>query len=266
LLASVDAAIGRSVRADVPNNLVSQCDHSCTLRSHIGGVSKRWSVNVRTFLRTCGELCLTAGAVLLLFVGYLIWGTSIQAGRAQHAFASELSRQWRQPLGSQRPVRGAPVRRDHIHPVLGQPFAFIEIPRFGRHWRFAVVEGTKAPQLALGPGHVIGTALPGQVGNFAVAAHRVTAGNPFYHLPDLMVGDLVRIDTRLNRYTYRVTGEQEVLPTDTAVLAPVPGHPRARPRQQMITLITCDPPWTGTHRLIVFGQLAGVTRRPGAVG
>jgi hypothetical protein len=46
-----------------------------------------------------------------------------------------------------------------------------------------------------------------------------------------------------------------VLPGDTAVLDSVPGHPRQHPSEAMITLITCDPPWTGTHRIIVFGSL-----------
>jgi sortase A len=218
---------------------------------------------VRNVLRVFGELCLTLGAVMLLFVGYLIWGTGIQASHAQHAFATELNRQWRQP------VYHAPIlrpRRDPIRPFLGRPFAFIEIPRFGRHWRFAIVEGTGLPQLALGPGHVPGTALPGRVGNFAIAAHRVTAGNPFYHLPSLTVGDVVIIDTRHNRYQYLVTKTQEVLPTDVSILDPVPGHPHTRPRRPMITLITCDPPWTGTYRIIVFGRLARTQPRPATEG
>jgi sortase A len=213
---------------------------------------------VRNSLRVFGELCLTLGAITLLFVGYLIWGTGIQASRAQHAFTTQLNRQWRQPVvqaHSRRPLR------DPIHPVLGKPFAFIEIPRLGMHWRFAVVEGTGLPQLALGPGHVPGTALPGRVGNFAIAAHRVTAGNPFYDLPRLTPGDRVLIVTRVNKYEYVVTGKREVLPADTSVLDPVPGHPHARPRQRMITLITCDPPWTGTHRIIVFGRLASAKPR-----
>ncbi len=203
------------------------------------------------------------GAVTLLFVGYLIWGTGSQASHAQRVFAGELNSQWRQPVNQ---ARARHPLRDPIHPVLGKPFAFIEIPRLGRHWRFSIVEGTGLPQLALGPGHVQGTALPGRVGNFAVAAHRVTAGNPFYHLPSLMVGDLMVIDTRFNRYEYRVTGTKEVLPTDISVLDPVPGHPHARPRQRMITLITCDPPWTGTHRIIVFGRLARAQPRPPEAG
>jgi sortase A len=214
---------------------------------------------MRVILRTFGELCLTAGLVVLLFAAYLLWGTGIQASRAQHAFASQLNRQWRHQVSR---AHSAHALRDPIHLVTGKPFAFIEIPRFGRKWRFAIVEGTGLPQLALGPGHVPGTALPGRTGNFAVAAHRVTAGNPFYHLPDLQIGDLVIIDTKVNRYEYRVTGTQEVLPTDVSVLYPVPGHRHARPRQRLITLITCDPPWTGTHRIIVSGVLAKAAPRP----
>ena len=106
-----------------------------------------------------------------------------------------------------------------------------------------------------------GTQWPGQLGNFAVAGHRVTAGNPFWSLPSMKDGDLVYIQTRLNDYTYRVIGKQRVAPTDTAVLDRVPGHPRQRPDRRLISLITCDPAWTGTHRVIVTGVLAAAKPR-----
>lgn len=204
---------------------------------------------MRTALRSFGELCLTAGVVVLLFLAYLVWGTAWQAGQHQHAFARELQREWAAPARGGRPFAVS------FHLALGHPFAFLRIPRFGRHWRFAIVQGTGLPQLALGPGHVPGTALPGQAGNFAVAAHRVTAGNPFYHLNDLKPGDKILVDTATVTFVYQVTRSELVLPDDTAVLDPVPGHPRQRPRQALVTLITCDPPWTGTHRIIVFGAL-----------
>jgi sortase A len=88
----------------------------------------------------------------------------------------------------------------------------------------------------------------------------VTAGNPFWSLPSLQDGNLVFIQTRLNNYTYRVIGKKWVAPTDTAVLDPVPSHLRQRPTRRLITLITCDPAWTGTHRVIVTGVL--VTAKP----
>src|SRR6266487_542129 len=214
---------------------------------------------MRTVLRAFGEGCVTAGAVVVLFLAYLLWGTAEQASQHQHAFASQLQREW----GAHRGTRPAAAR---LHLVTGKPFGFIRIPRFGAAWRFAIVQGTSLPQLALGPGHVPGTALPGQIGNFAVAAHRVTAGNPFYRLNDLRPGDKVIIDTKVNRYEYRVTGTQAVLPTDVSVLDPVPGHPRARPSQRLITLITCDPPWTGTNRIIVSGVLTSASPRLGQAG
>jgi sortase A len=124
------------------------------------------------------------------------------------------------------------------------------------------------PQLALGPGHVPGSALPGQVGNFAVAGHRVTAGNPFWSLPGLRAGDLVYVETIAGTYEYRVTGKPDLVSADdTAMLSPVPGHPGATPRQRLITLITCDPPWTGTNRIVVTGALvATLPRGPGIEG
>lgn len=148
----------------------------------------------------------------------------------------------------------------------GQPFAYIRIPAFGAHWRFTIIQGTALAQLNVSPGHVPGTQLPGQIGNFAVAGHRVTAGNPFWSLPSLKSGDLVYIDTKLNTYTYRVTGQQTVLPTDTAVVDPVPGHPGQHPTQRLITLITCNPAWTGTHRVIVSGKLISAAARTAVSG
>ena len=202
---------------------------------------------MRTALRAFGEGCITAGAVVVLFLAYLLWGTGQQASQHQHAFASQLQREWGIHRGA------GPAAKLRL--VTGKPFAFIRIPRFGATWRFAIVQGTGLAQLALGPGHVPGTALPGQIGNFAVAAHRVTAGNPFYRLNDLRRGDKVMIETAAAAYTYQVTSTELVLPDDTAVLDPVPGHPRRHPSKAIITLITCDPPWTGTHRIIVFGSL-----------
>jgi sortase A len=217
---------------------------------------------VRTVIRGFGELLLTLGAVVLLFVAYLLWGTALRASSAQHQLSSELNHDW--PAAPPPAGGGAaamPARPDHIHPVTGQPFAFIRIPAFGAHWQFTIVQGTALAQLNVSPGHVPGTQLPGQVGNFAVAGHRVTAGNPFWGLPSLRAGDFVYIDTKVNTYTYRVTGTQQVLPSDTAVLDPVPGHPGEQPAKRMITLITCNPAWTGTHRVIVTGVLVSATAR-----
>ena len=213
---------------------------------------------MRQVIRAAGEIFLTVGVIGLLFISYLIWGTAWRAESAQRQLSSELNQEWQQA-----PLRGdaAGASPEQFDVATGQPFAFIKIPAFGPHWQFTLIEGTALAQLDLSPGHVPDTQWPGQVGNFAVAGHRVTAGNPFWSLPSLRPGDLVYIQTKLNDYTYRVTGKRMVLPTDLGVLDPVPGHPAQRPTQRLITLITCDPAWTGTHRVIVTGVLVSAKAR-----
>jgi sortase A len=213
---------------------------------------------VRQVIHAAGEIAMTAGAICLLFLGYLVWGTSLREASAQRQFSSELNQQWQQAPPRGDAVFAAP---EQFHLATGEPFAFITVPAFGPHWRFTLIQGTAMAQLDVSPGHVPGTQWPGQVGNFAVAGHRVTAGNPFWSLPSLRRGDLVYIQTKLSNYTYRVTGEKLVLPTDVAVLDPVPGHPGQHPVQRLITLITCDPAWTGTHRVIVTGVLVSAKSR-----
>ncbi|HEX4834203.1 MAG TPA: class E sortase [Trebonia sp.] len=210
-----------------------------------------------------GEACLTLGVVTALFLAYMAWGTGSRAAVAQDQFAAQLNQAWQAaPAGSASP--GLPPVAETITVASGEPFAFLRIPAFGAQWRFTIIEGTQLAQLNVSPGHVPGTQLPGQAGNFAVAGHRVTAGNPFWGLPSLRPGDLVYVDTRYDTYAYRVTAQPSwVSPDDLAVLDPVPGHPGARPVQRRLTLITCDPAWTGTHRVIVTGELVSVTGRAG---
>ena len=215
---------------------------------------------MRSFLRGIGEILVTCGVVVALFAGYLFWGTGLQEGDAQQRFASELASQRAEPGLSQAGLASGRL-------VPGHPFAFIRIPAFGRNWRFAIVEGTGPAQLALGPGHVTGTQRPGQVGNFAVAGHRVTAGHPFWNVPSLQSGDKVFIDTIAETLEYQVTARPVwVWPGDTGVLAPAPGFPGQRPRRPWITLITCDPGWSGTSRVVVTGVLIKRLPRGSAEG
>jgi sortase A len=165
----------------------------------------------------------------------------------EHALQQQLEKQW----------RSAPAAAPVLRVRTGRPFAMLRIPALGRDWKFAVIEGASLAQLATGPGHVTGTALPGQAGNFAVAAHDITAGNPFLHLASLRPGDAIYVTTRYGSYKYLVTGQKIVRYTDVAVLAPVPGQPGLAPGKPYVTLITCTPvtlaftPW----RLVVTGVL-----------
>jgi sortase A len=214
---------------------------------------------VGRLLRIAGELLLTCGVIVFGFLAYMYWGTALRASNAQQTYTSQLTRQWSaaNPLAALTSLRT-------ISP--GTPFALLRIPQFGHSWQLAVVQGTGVSQLLLAPGHVPGTALPGQVGNFAVAAHRVTAGNPFWSLPSLRKGSMIDVETITATYEYEVTSKPTWIPaSDLGALAAVPFHPGEAARQRLITLVTCDPPWTGTSRVIVTGVLVrALPRAPGS--
>jgi sortase A len=137
----------------------------------------------------------------------------------------------------------------------GKGFAFLHIPRLGKNWTVPVVEGVDLPDLARGVGHYPDTARPGQIGNFAVAGHRATNGEPFATLDRMRAGDFVVAETRSRWFTYVVDRTEIVEPDSTWVLDPVPGKPGATPTQALLTLTTCNPRWASTQRLIVFGHL-----------
>lgn len=201
-------------------------------------------------LLAAAAISLACGLGLAGYAGYQLWAPG--TAQAQNRLIGGLEHQWRP-----RAVAG-PATRPVVLTV-GRPFAVLRVPAFGRQWRFAIVEGTSLTQLAEGPGHVPGTQLPGTPGNFAVAAHDITAGNPFLHLGSLRAGDGVLVTTVNGTYRYRVLSERVVPYTDASVLDPVPAHPGQRPARQFITLITCTPvtlsftPW----RIVVTGVLTG---------
>jgi LPXTG-site transpeptidase (sortase) family protein len=130
----------------------------------------------------------------------------------------------------------------------GTPVAHLVIPAIGVD-RY-VVEGTGEAQLAEGPGHYAGTALPGQVGNVGIAGHRTTFGAPFFRLNELTVGQPIYLTaTDGTTWLYKVTGQMVVDPTDTAVLD--------RSSTGELTLTTCNPRFSATNRLIVRAALVG---------
>ena len=116
-----------------------------------------------------GELLLTAGVLLLLFAFYEAYWTNVESGKLQDQARAELDDTWRNP-------------RQQLNPELGEAFARMYIPSFGADFEFAIVEGTEDEALLRGPGHYTETQMPGEVGNFAVAGHRVGKGAPFNDL------------------------------------------------------------------------------------
>jgi sortase A len=206
---------------------------------------------VRIFIRSVGELCITAGVVLLLFVAYELWGTGAYTQAQQHKLGDELDRSWKAGAGK--------VTTERVR--LGHGLALIRIPRLGKGFHYVIIEGVSVADLRKGPGHYPGTAMPGQIGNFVVSGHRTTYLAPFNKLGELRGGDKILIDTRAEQYVYKVTSTKVVQPSDVSVAAPVPEHPRANPTKRLITLTTCNPKYSAAQRLIVFGRLISTTPR-----
>jgi sortase A len=208
----------------------------------------------RAAVRSVGELLITAGLVLLLFCAYQLVWTNIAADRAQDRVSHTLREEWSRQGGGSSP---GPIRLSKSD--FGKGFAFLHIPRLGRKYSVPVVQGVALPDLSRGVGHYPKTAVPGQIGNFAVAGHRATNGEPFAHLDSVKVGDSLVVETRSSWFSYVVDKVKIVDPSAVWVLEPVPGKPAQQPTRQLITLTTCNPRWASTQRLIVFGHLVETT-------
>lgn len=205
----------------------------------------------RVATRTLGEVFITAGVVVLLFAVYQLFWTNVEARVATNRVTTQIYADW------DRPSHTPPAPGIDLPPFdEGRGFAFLRIPRLGTDFAVPVVEGIGTTSLRKGVGHYPKTAQPGAVGNFAVAGHRATNGEPFRDLDRVQVGDALVVETIDTWYVYRVTDTKIVEPTRMSVLLPVPEQPGAKPTLRYITLTTCNPRWASYQRLIVYGTLA----------
>ncbi|MFE1440020.1 class E sortase [Streptomyces sp. NPDC058739] len=245
----------------------------------------------RSVLWGGGEVLVTVGVVLLLLVVHQLWWTNRQARAAADRQVHALEREWEgsgtpTPPGGpasgdarsggrggdeeSRPVPGgepAPGRAATPSRGTHPAYAILTIPRLDL--RVPVAEGIrKADVLDLGyAGHYPGTQQPGQAGNFALAGHRNTHGEPFRHLDRLRRGDRVLVETATAVYAYTVDRTlARTSPRDSGVLRPVPAslvHPGRGYREPgyYLTLTTCTPAYSSAYRLVVWGKLTSVGLR-----
>jgi sortase A len=204
---------------------------------------------VRVVVRSVSELCLTVGTVLVLFAVYTLFWTGVRADEAMEHQVDVLHQRWRTRQPPARPAEPAP------YPP-GTPFAIMYVPRLGFTWNKPVLEGTATGTLKKGLGHYPGSGRLGQVGNFAVAGHRRTYGDPFKDFPELRRGDAVVLTDGTTWFTYRIDkGPYKTVPSDVAVVDPVPRKSGYARPGRYLTLTTCDPEWGHSHRLIVWARL-----------
>lgn len=141
--------------------------------------------------------------------------------------------------------------------VRGDAFALLYLPKLRSHiWGLPVLEGTDDVQLDSGIGHFIESAQPGQVGNFALAGHRTTHGEPLANVDQLRKGDAVYVRTQTSWYTYVLDRDAMLQPSDTWVIKANPDHLVEKlGSDRLITLVTCDPRWGSQRRWVWWGHL-----------
>ena len=209
-----------------------------------------------------GLALVAAGLSVLGYVGWQFYGTNWVSHRHQAQARVQTQKAWS--------VKGGPRL---VRTKWGNVSALVKIPRFGSSYEVPVYEGTSESVPAAGFGHFIGTAGPGQVGNYALAAHRVTHGQPLRGMPELKAGDEVIVETASTTYTYRLTsgGDDLIVPMQqTWVVNPLPTNPVAggvepaqRPGQRLLTLTTCSELFHTDNRMIAFGVLVSQHQRFG---
>lgn len=224
---------------------------------------------LRTIIQVLGELLITAGVILLLFVAWQLWWTNVESDAKQGAVVKEFVHDLPGPVAPQTPAATAPV--NYGPPVVGQApghggtIGIMYIPRFGTDYTRPIVQGTSADVLdTLGLGHYANTSMPGAVGNFAVAGHRQTHGAVLDNIHTLVPGDKIYVQTRDGYYTYVFRNNQIVLPSSTDVLLPVPAQPQAKPTESILTMTSCNPRFGSQERIIAYSVLE--SWRPASAG
>jgi|SRR5689334_7543637 sortase A len=204
-----------------------------------------------------------AGLAVLGYVAWQFFGTNVVAHQKQQRIVEQTERVWSSAGGA-----GATGSAKGVQ--LHGAEALIRIPRFGKKYVMPVQKGVSEQVLAEGFGHFKGTARAGGVGNFALAAHRVTHGEPLRRMPDLRPGDRIIVETRNRTYTYELdTNPNDLIVTfaDVWVIDRLPKNPRGgvepaqKPGQRLITLTTCAELFHTDNRMIAFGHLVGSTPR-----
>ncbi|WP_432025064.1 class E sortase [Streptomyces parvus] len=208
--------------------------------------------------RAVGEVFITLGVLMLLFVTYQLWWTNIRADQIAGKETNRIQDEWAN--GDRKPGVFAP----------GEGFAIMHIPKLDVV--APIAEGIdKEKVLDRGMiGHYgegkLKTAMPSdKQGNFSVAGHRNTHGEPFRYINKLKPGDPIVVETRDAYYTYEMARIlPQTSPSNISVIEPIPVGSGFTKPGRYLTLTTCTPEFTSTYRLIVWGKM--VDERPRSEG
>ena len=206
---------------------------------------------------------------MLLFVVYQLWWTNWKAFLESDSAKSSLQKEWQsvEQQSSAGEQAGAAANPGPFS--AGERFALIHVPKLDLS--APVAEGVSNDVLDKGMvGHYdkspVKTAMPwDEEGNFALAGHRNTHGEPFRYINRLVSGDEMVVETESAYYTYKVASRlPSTSPSNTEVIDPVPKESGFEKPGRYITLTTCTPEFTSKYRLIVWGKM--VEERPRSDG
>jgi sortase A len=233
-------------------------------------------VILRRAVQIIGELLMTAGIVLLLFVAWQLWWTNVASDAKQGEVVKNFARELAAPV-TPAPVpnpggsAAASGTADYGLPAVarapghGGTIGIMYIPRFGNNYTRPIVQGTTGDVLdTLGLGHYDNTAMPGAVGNFAVAGHRQTHGAVLDNIHTLVPGDKIYVQTKDGYYVYVFRNNRIVMPSAADVLLPVPSQPGAKPTERFLTMTSCNPRFGAEERIIAYALLD--SWRPASAG
>ncbi len=243
------------------------------IRSRRSSSKSSAATTSRRRLRPFGWTVVGLLAALLaaaIWVGWTWWGSALLAGDKGRVAASAAQASW---SASPAPASAAAsaatpgaASSQSSGPAEGQLVAVMRIPRLGDDWKWPVYASTAEADTALNHGLAWyrGTALPGQIGNFAVAGRSATGANAFRYAERLRAGDEVIVETASAIYTYRIDVPFSGLSVDSSadwVLDPVPGHPDADAQQPLLTLTTNQDVVPTDSRSVAVGHLVQTRNR-----
>lgn len=204
-----------------------------------------------------GEILITAGFLVFLFLGWQLWLNDIIVGDQQNQAAAELGATW--------DAGNTSLKHGETLPDFGEPaitempqedatFAVMYAPRFGSDWAREVAEGISLNSVLNTKriGHYPATQLPGELGNVALAAHRLTYGAPFRDIDQLQLGDKLYLQTKDGYYTYSFRNLEYVSPRGVGVLEPVPQHPGTAATESVLTIMSCNPKFSLAERIVAY--------------
>ncbi|WP_050760978.1 sortase domain-containing protein [Aeromicrobium marinum] len=199
-------------------------------------------------LTVLGLVLILTGLGFLGYVGWQYYGTNIVAERNQAEVKEQIVEDWGQQID-------------------GAAIGLLRVPRFGDDFEVPINESFSDEALTSGVGSYEKGADAGQLGNFVIAGHRVTRGEPFRDFLELEPGDIVEVETRTHLYIYEMRTNGRDITVDFTTswpLFPVPDPDQrgAEPTEHLLTMLTCSELFHTRDRQVAIGVLVEEREKP----